>query len=256
MDLARSIVSVKNANKIPVIAEIKRLIPKLAKEHGLPPDNRAAEHMAYDYYVGGACGISLVTERKHFGGSPERDIPVVLNATPLPLLIKDFILSKADVDYYYRLVKQSGEAYPGRVTLLLHFHMLGEQTEAMLAYVKSRGMSALLETRGTSDLPALGKLKGAVGMIGINNKDIDDLERGDDYIRIIPETVSDFRKTCPKALIISQSAHKTPADVACSVAAGSDGVLVGTAFMLSSNPRRKVYSFVNVSVMAEEEVHK
>lgn len=255
MDLARSIASVKTANKIPVIAEIKRLIPKLAKEHGLPPDERAAEHLAYDYYVGGACGISLVTERKHFGGTPERDIPDVLKATPLPLLIKDFILSKADVDYYYRLVKQSGEAYPGRVTLLLHLHLLGEQAEGMLAYVKARGMSALLETRGIPDLPVLGKLKGAVGMIGINNKDIDDLERGDDHIRIIPETVSTFRKTCPEALIISQSAHKTPADVACSVNVGSDGVLVGTAFMLASNSVRIVYSFVNAFRMVEEEVY-
>lgn len=89
-------------------------------------------------------------------------------------------------------------------------------------------------------------------MVGINNKDIDDLERGKDTMRLTSETAAACRQVSGNALIVSQSAHRSPKDVLFSLANGADAVLVGTAFMLSSEPAETVASFVMASTSKEE----
>jgi indole-3-glycerol phosphate synthase len=218
------------------VAEIKRLIPKLAAGCGRPRDERDAGQLAGLYQKGGAAGISLVTERRYFGGEPEKDIPAVLQATSLPLLVKDFILEGKEVDFYAGITERLEPSFTGRVTLLLHAHLLGENLPAMLEYVYSCGMHALIETRGEQDLHYLNTLGEKALMIGINNKNIDELEMGEDLVRITPEIVASFREVAGDAVIISQSAHRSAADIRCSIEAGADAVLVGTALMLSGDP--------------------
>ena len=241
MDLVQSIQQKKQGNVVPIIADIKRLIPKLVAERGMMPDRRDAGMLATLFYQGGAAGISLVTEHNHFGGQPEIDIPAVLNSVPLPLLIKDFILSKEAIDAYAKLM---GEA-AGRVTLLLHAHLLKDNLENMLHYIHKKGMLALIETRGVDDLNYLRALDEVPKLVGINNKDIDELEKGEDELRITPELAGKYRQALGGCLLISESGHHTPQDVRHSIRAGADAVLVGTAFMVSPEPTATVNSFVN-----------
>ena len=116
----------------------------------------------------------------------------------------------------------------------------------MLHYTHKRGMLALIETRGIDDLHYLQTLDEVPKLVGINNKDIDDLEKGEDELRITPELVGKYRQVLSSCLLISESGHHTPQDIRHAIRAGADAVLVGTAFMLSPEPTATVNSFVNV----------
>ncbi len=244
MNLAESILNTKAKGHIPVIAEIKRVIPRLA-ERGRPRDERPAASLASMYEEGGAAGISLVTEKQHFGGQPEIDIPAVLGNTSLPLLIKDFNRDRGQIDFYAQLVNRLGREHLSMVTLLLTAHWLGEMLTVMLDYVHAAGMLALVETRNPADCIFLEGTGQKSRLIGINNKDIDDLEKGSDRIRLTPGCVVRYRHMAPGALLISQSAHKSANDVRRSIGAGADAVLVGTAFMVSRKPAEIVSNFVH-----------
>jgi len=253
VNLAQSLINAGAAGIVPVIAEIKRLIPKLAKENNLPRDGRDAGLLAKSYEKGGAAGISLVTERRFFGGDPEKDIPAVLQATSLPLLIKDFIFDQAGAGYYAGLLGRLGNDRKSRVTLLLIAHQLKEKLPAVLEQVQNDGMEALVETRGTKDLHYLQGLKGKITLVGFNNKDIDDLEKGENALRLTTKTAEAYRQVAGNALLVSQSAHKTPGDALFSLENGADAVLVGTAFMLSPKPAETVASFVGASASGRRE---
>lgn len=244
MDLADSILRAKRDGKAPVVAEIKRLIPKLELEQGRRRDERDAAGLAALYEQGGAAGVSLVTEQGHFGGQPEVDVPAVLRATSLPLLIKDFTFDRDRVDFYATLVERCGGADPRRVTLLLTAHWLEQGLADMLAYVHSKNMLALVETRSPDDLHGLGGLRRPPRLVGINNKDIDELETGEDCLRLTPDMVGRYRSLIGDSLLMSQSAHRQPEDVRRSIETGADAVLVGTAFMTSPDPAATVASFV------------
>lgn len=242
MNLIQSIQQRKEEKVVPIIADIKRLIPKLVTEKGMRQDKRDAGMLATLYYKGGAAGVSLVTERSHFGGQPEIDIPAVLTSVPSPLLIKDFILSQDTIDFYAKLV---GKEAAGRVTLLLHVHLLEGNLKAMVHHIHKKGMLALIETRGVDDLHYFPTPDEVPKLIGINNKDIDDLERGEDKLRLNPGLVSKYRQVIDGSVLISESGHHTPQDVRHSIQAGADAVLAGTVFMLSSDPTATVNNFVN-----------
>lgn len=245
MTLIESVIRARQRGVVPVIAEIKRVIPKLAAELGRGRDERDAAFLARCYQQGGAAGISLVTEQKHFGGQPEEDVPAVLQATFLPLLIKDFIFNRARVDFYAALVASVDPALLRRVTLLLIAHLLGDNLPALLQYVREQGMLALVETRGPADLDHLRGVSPLPRLIGINNKNIDELEMGDDLVQVSPEMIAGYRQVVGKAVIVSESAHRNAADVRRSFTAGADAVLAGTAFLVSAHPAATVASFVS-----------
>ncbi len=203
--------------------------------------------MARWYEEGGAAGISLVAERRYFGGQPEKDVPAVLESTPLPLLIKDFILERTGIEFYADLIAGLNPAYISRVTLLLVSHTLGDRLPSLVQYAHKQGFLVLVETRGPGDLPYLSGLEGPPRLVGINNKEIDDLEMGEDALRIDKDMISRYRRVLHNAVIVSESAHRTEADVCCSIAAGADAVLAGSAFMLAADPMSTVKKFAGVT---------
>jgi len=245
VNLVDSILKAKARGEVAVIAEIKRIIPKLAEEEGRPKDKRDAGELGKMYEKGGAIAISIVTEARYFGGQPEDDVPAVLQSSSLPLLIKDFIHDEKQVNFYVELISRGGEDYLARVTLLLTAHWLGDRLPALLDYVHAKGMLALVETRTPEDLRYLDGFNQPLRLVGINNKDIDNLEKGEDRIKLTPELVSQYRRLVGKCLLVSQSAHRCPEDVRHSIQCGADAVLAGTAFMLSKEPLKTVASFVH-----------
>lgn len=244
LNLVESINNKKNLEVVPVIAEIKRLTPKLEKEKGIKRDMRDAGKLANLYQKGEATGISLVAEKEHFGGQPEIDIPRILTSVNLPLLIKDFIDNEAIINYYAGLVSVVGKEMIGRVSLLLISHHLGGKLSRLIDYIHQKGMLAVVEIRGREDLSLLKDLKPIPQLIGLNNKMIDQLEQGIDKVVLNKPLVDTCRKIIGDCLLISESAHHSPADVRVSTQAGADAVLVGTAFMQAEDPGRKVHSFV------------
>lgn len=75
-----------------VIAEIKRRSPSKGDLNvGLDP-----AQIATSYEVGGASCLSVLTDEKYFGGSPQ-DLTDARRASQLPVIRKDFTVSLADV---------------------------------------------------------------------------------------------------------------------------------------------------------------
>ena len=90
VSLKKAILETKNA---PVITEIKAASPSA----GTIRENVEARSIAESMEKGGAVGISILTEPKHFNGSL-RSLVEARRAVKLPILMKDIILSPAQLD--------------------------------------------------------------------------------------------------------------------------------------------------------------
>ena len=84
--------ALKNDKKLSVIAEIKSKSPTLKQ---LPKRNLIDQVKDYELY--GANAISILTDEKYFGGSFERLRELTVQTT-LPVLCKDFIVDKIQID--------------------------------------------------------------------------------------------------------------------------------------------------------------
>ncbi|MCK5176298.1 MAG: bifunctional indole-3-glycerol phosphate synthase/phosphoribosylanthranilate isomerase, partial [Candidatus Aenigmarchaeota archaeon] len=91
--------AIRKQEKINLIAELKFSSP--AKNQKIIPTKKQIEQIAqlYNKY---AKAISVITDEKYFGGSPEY-LKIVRKNTDVPVLRKDFIIDKYQV-YESRLV--------------------------------------------------------------------------------------------------------------------------------------------------------
>ncbi|MDQ1483723.1 MAG: indole-3-glycerol phosphate synthase, partial [Actinomycetota bacterium] len=116
---------------VKVIAEVKRSSPsKGALAIIADPAGLAA-----DYAAGGASVISVLTERRRFGGSLE-DLAAVRAAVDIPVLRKDFIFSS------YQLWE--ARAFGADVVLLIVAALDQVTLVGLLERAESLGMTALV----------------------------------------------------------------------------------------------------------------
>jgi len=241
MKLIDAILQKQESQLIPIIAEIKRCIPSVPKKS--MKDQRSAAFLAKQYELGGACGISIVCEKKHFGGQPELDIPTVLEATKLPILIKDFISTKEQVRRYKNICPRSKNFSKYHVSLLLIAHHLKNKLQDIAEYCYKEGLYPFVEIKNIKDLDYIVGLALNTFLVGFNNRDIDKLETRENKTIFSADIISHLRSIY-KGVVVSESGHKTIKDVLQSIKAGADAVLIGQAIMLAKNPSRKVHSFV------------
>jgi indole-3-glycerol phosphate synthase len=142
-----------------VIAEIKRGSPSQGPIADLDPV-AAAEA----YRRGGAAALSVLTERRHFGGELAH-LRAVAAAVPLPALRKEFIVHPAQV---------AEAAEVGAAAVLLIAAVLGERLAAYLAFARACGLDALVEVHDEDELRRA--LAAGAEVLGVNNRDLRSLE--------------------------------------------------------------------------------
>lgn len=220
--------SIRRCSKNPVIAEVKFASPSQDVIRSNGDLAKIAEAMT----KGGAVGLSVLTEPKHFGGSLE-NLVKVRNSTSLPILMKDIVVSYAQIDAAYLLgadavllINSLFEA--GRCEMGLN--------EAVI-YAHLKGLQVLLEVHSREEFNRA--VETDADMIGINNRNLATLSVDlSTTVKILENTPHDGK------IVVSESGIRSAEDLRLLKQAGADAYLVGTSVMRSEDIESKVRELV------------
>jgi indole-3-glycerol phosphate synthase len=205
----------------PVIAEVKPASPQ-----GVLREIKDAGEVAKEMLLGGACGISVLTEEKYFKGSL-KNLRDVSKLSTLPVLRKDFIFDEAQIREAY---------YYGADSLLLIAGLLEkEELASLAAAARKLGMEPVIEVHSCEDVEKAAEAGGR--LILINNRDKDTLRIDLRRSRELGELIEKDK------LKISASGISNPEELRY-VLESCDAALIGTAIMKARSIREKVEEFV------------
>jgi len=213
----------RSGDGVKVIAEVKRSSPsKGALAIIADPAGLAA-----DYAAGGASVISVLTERRRFGGSLE-DLAAVRAAVDIPVLRKDFIVSS------YQLWE--ARAYGADAILLIVAALDQHTLVGLRERAESLGMTALVEVHDEAETDRA--VEAGARVIGINARNLKTLEvdRGT-FARLAPRV--------PRGIVkVAESGVRGPYDVLAYAQAGASAVLVGESLVTGGRPREAVADLI------------
>ncbi len=154
----RNAVSLKESirDQLGIIAEIKRKSPG-AGEINLNLDILS---QVEDYEKQGACGISILSDKRYFGGSNE-DIMQIRTITNRPILRKEFILDE------YQLFES--KAAGADAVLLIASILEKEQAHQLTIVAKSLGLEVLFEIHSFEEL---NKMNDEIDILLVNNRNL------------------------------------------------------------------------------------
>jgi indole-3-glycerol phosphate synthase len=207
-----------------IIAEFKRQSPSRGPIHpGADP-----LPVAGGYQEAGVSAMSILTDRKFFGGS-FRDLLQVREAYPgLVLLRKDFIIDP------YQLHEAS--AYGADMVLLIAAILDRREIEELSLEAASLGLQVLLEVHNAAELE---KYFPGIGYVGVNNRDLKtfrvDTGRSLEMISQMP----------PGVVPVSESGLSRPEEVRSLWSAGYRLFLMGETFMKEADPGAACRRFIN-----------
>ena len=209
---------IKQKKGLKVIAEVKKASPSAGKIFSGDPID-----VAQKYEQEGVLGISVVCDKKFFGGDLNILNAISKATSHTPLLCKDFIIDEYQI--------YEARAAGADLILLIAALLKKEQIQSFLEITKSLKMLALCEVHNKEELRKV--LQTSAQIIGINNRNLDtfqiDLKTTENLVPFIPKT----------KLIISESGFHTSEDLK-TLPKRVHGILVGTALMRSENIQRKL----------------
>ena len=206
-----------------VIAEVKRQSPSKGALADIPDP----AVLAGQYAAGGARVISVLTERRRFGGS-HADLAAVRAAVDVPVLCKDFVVSSYQV--------HEARAYGADVVLLIVAALEQNVLLGLLERVESLGMTALVEVHTEEEADRA--LAAGASVIGVNARDLTTLQVDrSTFERIAPGLPSTVVK-------VAESGVRGPHDLISYAAAGADAVLVGEGLVTAGDARQAVADLV------------
>ena len=200
-----------------LITEVKFSSPSLGSIRQISDPVDIARSMV----IGGAVGLSVVTQPYLFNGSPEY-FSQIRRELKVPLLMKDVIIDKAQID--------AAEKLGADIILLIQGifdKKFAKEIEEFIAYAHKKKLLVLLESHTKKEF--LNSFKTEADLLGINNRDLDTLE-------IDLKTTQDILKDREKErIIVSESGIETPEDIKFLRRCGADAFLVGTGIMKSKD---------------------
>jgi indole-3-glycerol phosphate synthase len=214
-------------DEVSVIAEVKRSSPSKGALAAIA--DPAA--LAADYEEGGARVISVLTERRRFGGSLE-DLAAVREMVQVPVLRKDFVVTS------YQLWE--ARAYGADLVLLIVAALDQNALVSLVERAESIGLVPLVEVHTAEELDRA--LEAGARVIGVNARNLATLEvdRGV-FAALAPQI--------PEGVIkIAESGVRGPHDLLAYAAAGADAVLVGESLVTGKDPRSAVADLVTAGL--------
>ncbi|NIJ11152.1 indole-3-glycerol phosphate synthase [Saccharomonospora amisosensis] len=219
----RDVMAALRESGIGVIAEVKRRSP--SKGDLAPIPDPAA--LARDYEDAGARVISVLTERRRFGGSLA-DLDAVRAAVDVPLLRKDFIVSPYQV--------HEARLHGADMVLLIVAALEQNALVSLLDRVESLGMTALVEVHNAEEADRA--LEAGATVIGINARNLHTLEVDRDVFgRLAPGLPMETYK-------VAESGVRGPGDLMAYAGHGADAVLVGEGLVATDDPKGALVKLV------------
>lgn len=208
---------------VKVIAEVKRSSPsKGALAIIADPAGLAA-----DYAAGGAAVISVLTERRRFGGSLA-DLAAVRAAVDIPVLCKDFMVSS------YQLWE--ARAYGADLILLIVAALDQPTLVGLRERAESLGMTALVEVHDEAETERA--VEAGARVIGVNARNLKTLE-------VDRQTFARLAPSIPQGIVkVAESGVRGPHDVLEYARAGATAVLVGESLVIGDRPREAVADLI------------
>ena len=200
---------------IRITAEIKRQSPS-EKNIYLHAD---PAKVARSYQLNGAAAISVVTDSHFFGGQLDF-IQQVKTVVDLPILRKDFIISKYQV-------WESFHAGADAILLIadaIDFSLLS----ALYNLASELGMHVLIETHNLEHLDNIASLNPQI--VGINCRNLQTMETDLSWFESV------YSKLPADCVKVAESGIKTNDDLNNIFHLGYDAVLVGTSLMKTGSP--------------------
>lgn len=198
-----------------VIAEVKRSSPS---KGSLAPITDPAS-LAEQYQEAGAAAVSVLTERRRFGGSLE-DLDAVRKRISIPVLRKDFM-----VDEYQFL---EARAHGADIVLLIVAALSKSQLKDFYDLATELGMATLVEVHTAQELESAMEIEPRI--IGVNSRNLKTLEVDSSaFADLIPRIPADLIR-------VAESGIATRSDVEFAERAGATAILVGETLVKSGNP--------------------
>jgi indole-3-glycerol phosphate synthase len=220
--------AILKTKKAPVITEIKAASPSA----GTIRKNVNASLIAESMEKGGAAGLSVLTEPKHFSGSL-RSLVEARKAVKLPILMKDIILSPVQVE----AATKAGANAVLLIEALFDRGYCKCSVHEIIARAHAQGLEVLLEAHTAEEFRSA--VRTNADLVGINNRDLATLKVDLEVTKRILE-----RNDSEGKIVVSESGINTPADLRFLHDSGAHAFLVGSAVMLSDDVEKKVKEFV------------
>ena len=207
------------AQPMTVIAEVKRSSPSKGSLATIS-DPRA---LAAQYQEAGAAVVSVLTEKRRFGGSLE-DLIAVRSEIQIPILRKDFM-----VDEYQFLEARAAGA---DVVLLIVAALSKNQLKDYYDLATELGMAVLVETHTHQEIEDAMAIEPRI--IGVNARNLKTLEIDlSAFTSLIPEIPSTIIR-------VAESGISQRSEVEIAQNAGAQAILVGETLVKSGDPRAAI----------------
>jgi len=207
-----------------IIAEHKRRSPsKSVINHSF-----TVEEVVKGYETAGACGISVLTDGKYFGGSLD-DLLLARASVNIPLLRKEFI-----VDEYQIL---EAKAFGADLILLIAAVLTRDEIKSLSEFAKKLGLEVLLEVHNQEELEK--SIMPSLDMIGVNNRNLKTFEVSLDFSKELAAQIpNDFVKVSESGISSIEAINELRPY-------GYNGFLIGENFMKTDNAGKAAIDFIS-----------
>lgn len=220
---SNSLVKSLSGSNSGIIAEHKRRSPSKQNINS----SLSVTDVAGGYEKAGACGMSVLTDGKYFGGSLN-DLNLARSVTSFPVLRKEFIIDE------YQIIE--AKAHGADAILLIAGILNRTEIFQLSNAAKGFGLEVLLEVHNLKELKK--SVMPSLDIIGVNNRNLKTFEVSLNTSRVLIEEIpDDFVK-------ISESGISEVTAIKDLRSHGYQGFLVGENFMKTDNPGEAAHKFI------------
>ena len=226
--------------KVHIIAEVKKASPSAGKIKQVDEVEQALT-----YVRGGASAISVLTEKKYFGGDISHLQKVVRalreRKFEIPVLRKDFVIFGWEV---METRKAGASSY-----LLISEALSEDELLELLLLGRKLGMEPLVECFSHEGMEKIIKVDSklrkngeGIKIIGINSRNLHTL---DVSLERAKKIFLDFKDFLSGKVVVAESGIKTKEDILGFLKLGINVFLVGETLMRAENPAKKIREFIS-----------